>query len=1609
MLAMSKSGSKKLKYGLLVGIVTLAVVTLGLLQPLVWRTEAIVRQISTENIVNFNDLELEPRTVKYFSDYDYLPGSSAYSFLKDQSGNGVKISIYHDGVAQSFDKGIWAHAPANLYYDLEQIREGDASLGRLMAFAGISTTSGRGNGVTFQIYGTRDDNINTENWVKLYEQNQLPGAAASLVNIDVSQYRLLRLRTDDNGANGNDHSVWADLRLLPNDYNPYAVPLVEELDAEIKSIANLDTLENPDHEILVLRRDLIKNADPYVVTEFLRSGPEYRAVFTWLYNDVDALRMYTTGGKPTGSYRQSLEVLSRLYQAYYATDVENGGADSELYLKMMMALSLTHSKQVRFWIRDQGPIAGSADSPNLSRPLDRYAVYKRMYQAGKLRDIVFTQLEVEEMRYLMFTELGDDELEWVNDWMTNVTHRGPYTYPAVPYVSIGNHYWWDVNYDANYVDPRSGETWTDLYALRGGNYTDGQDKSISGNYFINFVPNAPHLWMINYYGGVCWQISNFGQNMVASFGIPSTTFGQPGHLAYANYELGTSTPGWALTNDVSGWAYSNFTGYTNTNTYHQVRQMNNWGAADGSYSLLNGNRYGYQGSYVLMAQAAINDFDHYEKSQLLTKTAEIYQDDLTRQEQTYRSALSQQDFNFDAWYGLLVNYQNQHKTAAEWYDLATELSNSRVKSFTVPYYDLMKTIAAQILQTNETSTIGYNAATEVLLTQGLEWMAANNTNANIEGIYRQAGITQGLAKFLLGRLNNEVAVFSFDGEEAGVLKLGSKYQDSNAAFDYSLDGGATWSSGPGRDHWVTEKSGIQLSAAELAQITAENDIRVHIQGVDWSHYYTIDIKKGTLPNNLYANDKENRIVGVNTTMDWCEVTAEDECGSGDSKWVSYAASSPLRVGDITIRVRTGYTGVYLPSDPSEAYMFTADNEPETRRYIPVSHLSVAAVSSQATGGGQYGNAIYAIDGNFNTRWHSAWNGSDHDQWIVIKFDHQVELSALGYVAAGGGNGRILQADIYISNDDELKAENFRKVGQVLNDCNNAEAGVLCTSAWPNRDNASIENLNARTFEFRRIERDETGEPVLDDNGQEIVTHAAIPAKYVAIKAMQTSNNGNFIAARMLNFYEDRTQKTAPVAGIAYSPTEPTTGEVIARLINTSEEELEAVDAQGNVIPEGGFEHVFQTNGTYTFYFRRKAIAGVEVDQSIGMAIAKVDWIYDKVAPQPIKVEYICVDDNFDGNDQTADCSAAQGKTNRSISVKLTFPEDNPVRILNNGLQEDFDDDKYDAEAPDPDHQGSNPGDQENGDQISSDQNSLDPFTYLFMRNGSFTFEYEDLAGNPGAYTVKVDWIDKAPPKTAIEYSTTAETAGEVVARLVKVERLAEPVATTADADDESWRYDEDGYEYGEDFVVSNNDGSPEYRFADNGEFTFEYCDAVGNCAAQVAKVDWIKKSEQPDVPDSPNTPDTPDVPDDPNPPVNPDDGWSDLDRPNDDNSSGTLQPDQVNNGNNWQLNPGQSAGNQIADNNIGNGNIANPGQDNDNSENHDSIDLEDGEDNDKDEDNDSQPNRNGGSNSASSNNDKNSQDAEPWYLNPIFLWSVSGAGLLVVLIIIAKAIANRHR
>ena len=135
----------------------------------------------------------------------------------------------------------------------------------------------------------------------------------------------------------------------------------------------------------------------------------------------------------------------------------------------------------------------------------------------------------------------------------------------------------------------------------------------------------------------------------------------------------------------------------------------------------------------------------------------------------------------------------------------------------------------------------------------------------------------------MGQIDTTLATFSFDGTDAGKIILSDRFEGNGLRWDYSLDGKTKWtevaSTADNHKHMLTEK--------EIASITAEKDIYVHLVGTNYSeeNIYRIDIQESTgLPTNLYANDLENRMMAVTLTTEWRY--------SKNAPWTSYSTASP---------------------------------------------------------------------------------------------------------------------------------------------------------------------------------------------------------------------------------------------------------------------------------------------------------------------------------------------------------------------------------------------------------------------------------------------------------------------------------------------------------------------------------------------------------------------------------------------------------------------------------------------------------------------------------------------------------------------------------------------
>ena len=101
--------------------------------------------------------------------------------------------------------------------------------------------------------------------------------------------------------------------------------------------------------------------------------------------------------------------------------------------------------------------------------------------------------------------------------------------------------------------------------------------------------------------------------------------------------------------------------------------------------------------------------------------------------------------------------------------------------------------------------------------------------------------------------------------------------------------------------------------------------------------------------------------------------------------------------------------------------------------------------------------------------------------------------------------------------------------------------------------------------------------------------------------------------------------------------------------------------------------------------------------------------------------------------------------------------------------------------------------------------------HTFTKNGEFTFEFMDEAGNRNSVTAKVDWIDKKAPTASIKYDKSNKD--KAIVRVVNASK-----------------------------EITFEVGSGVYEFTKNGTYKIVFYDKFGNKGTLTAVIDWLNDS-----------------------------------------------------------------------------------------------------------------------------------------------------------------------
>lgn len=803
-------------------------------------------------------------------------------------------------------------------------------------------------------------------------------------------------------------------------YSSQNILTLAEYDVRLAQFSGtaVEKAADPAYETLLLQRRLVEKAGYDALTAKMEQDPDFAACMEWLFSDTEMLRCYVYGGEPEANgrydtnktptaqnYLDSFAVLSKLY-AKHKADVTTDSENKALYQRMMAALALTHSVPVYDWWVNSGMVG--FNWRRQSEPVERYEIYKNWY-LHRMLAVEFPKLNVEELRLVMGAPTDNDQLQWAHYYIrAKVWKESAETYTTSPkqvksqdVPAYGLMFPYKVtsflptnNIGSPYFTEENRQKWDDKYTFSlhnevfdfdlpyGPSKAGDEWATADGQYY-------PPMWVWLEVGGVCVNISCTSTVAFNAFGIPCTTLTQPAHLTYYRYTEDSQD------NSKVVWWH----GY---DVYH-IQQSSS--KDDGHTHIPSGwgdlpyTSYD-NGAYIFLGMDAVRGKHgtDYAKAENLAYMAEIALAGGRTDEAIglYQQALEAQSFNLSAFDGLARAYEQAGKTDEDYYALA-EKAAAALKWYPLPMHDYL----VNCLQKKCTSV---STKTDIVA------LASKTLDEAIEN-YQTSGLDQpdqvkNVAAYLKGRIL-KAASFSFD---SGALTLNSSYKDSETALQYSLDGGANWTT------WTRQPGDVsrQLTAQELAAISEEHDIQFRFLGA--KNIHTIDITRGTAPvSNAKTNtpdDNEDVFLNLQSGLEY-------STDSGTT-WSALTAKSTFP-GDTTVWLRKKATGTVLAS-PHIEVKFTANEGTPERSYLKLKGSSTIISKPDVN------SVDGAFDGNINTYWENNYaNGFVQDSsgnWVpkhtyefVLKFDQPHYLSAMTYLPHDM-DGAIRGIEIYTSTDGE---------------------------------------------------------------------------------------------------------------------------------------------------------------------------------------------------------------------------------------------------------------------------------------------------------------------------------------------------------------------------------------------------------------------------------------------------------------------------------------------------------------------------------------------------------------------------------------------------------------
>ncbi|MGY3725534.1 Glucan-binding domain-containing protein (YG repeat) [Granulicatella balaenopterae] len=317
----------------------------------------------------------------YLSDLTATKATVGYgSFRKDTNVSGQPISLNVDGISTTFQKGIAAHAPAEVIYQIP------ANVNIFETYLGIDNHQ-NGN-VEFSLY--LDDEL-------VYQSGEVNKNNTQHIMVEVSGKQSLRIVVDDLGFKGQDHSILADAKFYQKDLNGFDTA---KFDME-KPVFQFGKMTDASYQLQQAQHDFIQDIGKVNLFTFLLNDSSNQEFLEWFLNSQTMLDYYNISSAPRGNNKIGfLKQLKRIVEA------DASAKTDPMNQKIAMATALEYANDdIYLWV----------NAESKSDAVTRYQLFRDLNNTpGELRPI-FKTLDVDLMRFTVCAQMSDSDFIWIRE------------------------------------------------------------------------------------------------------------------------------------------------------------------------------------------------------------------------------------------------------------------------------------------------------------------------------------------------------------------------------------------------------------------------------------------------------------------------------------------------------------------------------------------------------------------------------------------------------------------------------------------------------------------------------------------------------------------------------------------------------------------------------------------------------------------------------------------------------------------------------------------------------------------------------------------------------------------------------------------------------------------------------------------------------------------------------------------------------------------------------------------------------------------------------------------------------------------------------------------